>query len=71
MASREKPNFATELRNVEVFEGKGVHLEAKLTPQSDPNLRVDWFHNGRPLQMGKIFFGTLNSAQFLCIEYGL
>lgn len=50
--SRERPNFANELRNSEVYEGRAVHFESKLTPITDPNLRIEWLHNGKPLQTG-------------------
>lgn len=53
MTSRMKPNFVSDLRNVEVLEGKPAHFEAKLAPVNDPNIKVEWFFNGRPLQMGK------------------
>ena len=34
---------------VETNAGKNAHFEATLTPVSDPNMRVEWFMNGRPL----------------------
>ena len=65
MTSRERPNFTTELRNAEVFEGKSVHFEAKLTPQSDPNMKVEWFFNGRPLQQGTVKIHLILICDFL------
>lgn len=44
-----------DLRNSEVFEGKPAHFEGKLTPSGDPNLKIEWFFNGKPLQSGSRF----------------
>ncbi|KAK6049471.1 immunoglobulin I-set domain protein, partial [Cooperia oncophora] len=43
------PNFHSDLRSHELFEGQPIHLEAKLTPLNDPNLVVVWYLNGREL----------------------
>lgn len=45
----EMPNFHTELRSMEVFSGQHVHLEAKISPADDPNLKVVWLFNGKVL----------------------
>ncbi|VDN40727.1 unnamed protein product [Gongylonema pulchrum] len=46
----EMPNFHTELRSMEVFDGQPVHLEAKFSPANDPNLKITWLFNGKPLK---------------------
>uniref|UniRef100_A0A915LAH8 Ig-like domain-containing protein n=1 Tax=Romanomermis culicivorax TaxID=13658 RepID=A0A915LAH8_ROMCU len=52
-ASRpELPNFSSEFRNLETYEGKPVRFEAKLSPANDPQMKLEWFFNGNPLQMG-------------------
>lgn len=39
------------LQNLEnVPELNSVHFEATLIPVGDPNMVVEWFHNGQPLQ---------------------
>ncbi|KHJ78720.1 immunoglobulin I-set domain protein, partial [Oesophagostomum dentatum] len=43
------PNFHSDLRSHELFEGQPIHLEAKLTPLNDENLVVVWYLNGREL----------------------
>ena len=46
-----------------VAEGERVHLECRLEPVNDPNLRVDWFVNGVEIKAGKfvsIYILTLN-----------
>lgn len=50
--SREPPSFKSQLKSCEVLEGKAVHLEAKLMPTNDPNMKVEWLHNGAPVQTG-------------------
>lgn len=48
-----KPNFTTEFRNLEVVEGRSAHFDAKLAPFTDSRMKVEWFHNDKPMQMGK------------------
>lgn len=36
-------------------EGDSVHLEAQLIPLDDPNMKVEWFKDGRPVQYGHRF----------------
>lgn len=43
------PNFHSDLRSQEVFEGQQIHLETKLTPINDPDLRVVWLLDGNEL----------------------
>lgn len=31
-------------------EGDSAHFECTLIPVNDPNLKVEWFHNGQPLR---------------------
>ena len=48
-----KPVFTTALNNAQnVSEGTTVHLECRLEPMNDPNLRVEWFIGGKPIKMG-------------------
>lgn len=46
----DRPNFHSELRSQELFEGQPLHLETKLTPFNDPSLNVQFFLNGNPVQ---------------------
>ena len=46
----EAPRFVQQLNSApDVIEGQPVHFEALVEPISDPNLKIQWFHNGRPL----------------------
>lgn len=52
--SKSKPIFVQPLNEVPpVNEGKNIHLECRLEPMGDPTMRVEWFHNGKPVTVGK------------------
>jgi titin len=54
-----KPVFTTALNNAEgVPEQSRVHLECRLEPINDPNLRVEWFFNGKAIKAGHRFRTT-------------
>lgn len=60
--SKSKPIFTQSLNDVPpIQEGKNIHLECRLEPMGDPTMRVDWFHNGKPITVGKKNFHYLNS----------
>lgn len=51
-----KPRFLTKPKNLEKMkEGQHAHFEFKLEPVTDPNLKVEWFMNGRPITVGHRF----------------
>ena len=52
--SKSKPVFVQPLgATTPVSEGKNIHLECRLEPMGDPTMRVEWFHNGKPVTVGK------------------
>ena len=54
-----KPVFTTPLNNVDgAPEGGHVHLECRLEPVNDPNLKVEWFVNGKEIKFGSRFRTT-------------
>lgn len=54
--SKSKPIFIQPLSDPKpVGEGKNIHLECRLEPLGDPSMRVEWFHNGRPITIGSRF----------------
>lgn len=54
--SKSKPIFVQPLSDPKpVGEGKNIHLECRLEPLGDPTMRVEWFHNGRPITIGSRF----------------
>merc|ERR1719370_1775785 len=54
-----KPVFTTPLNNVDgAMEGAHIHLECRLEPVNDPNLRVEWFVNSKAIKIGSRFRTT-------------
>ncbi|TKR69858.1 hypothetical protein L596_021954 [Steinernema carpocapsae] len=46
------PKFTQQLNSVtDLVEGQPAHFEAMYQPINDPKLKIQWFHNGRPLGM--------------------
>lgn len=55
------PRFTTELRGTtEIYEGQTAHFEAQVEPIHDPNLRIEFYHNGKPLQSASRFHTTFD-----------
>jgi hypothetical protein len=53
------PRFTTQLIGPNnLVEGQSAHYECRIEPYPDPNLKVEWFHNGQPLQSGHRFRTT-------------
>ena len=46
------PQFVTQPSDVSLVENQLAHFECRLTPVGDPTMRVEWYHNGRPLSAG-------------------
>ena len=38
-----------------LWEGQSAHVECRLEPYPDPSMKVEWFHNGKPLTSGSRF----------------
>ena len=52
-SSLEKPHFVSDLQaSCEVTGEEPLQLHCAVEPKTDPDLRIDWFHNGQPLQTG-------------------
>lgn len=55
------PRFVTELRGpAEIHEGQSAHFEAQVEPIHDPNLRIEFYHNGKPLPSASRFHITFD-----------
>lgn len=49
------PRFTAQLNGpTTLIEGQSAHYECRIEPYPDANMKVEWFHNGKPLQMGKV-----------------
>lgn len=47
-----QPVFITHLNNLELREGEQAHFECQVEPAKDPNLKIEFFSNGKPLLLG-------------------
>lgn len=54
-APLEAPKFTVQLIEAAVEEGENAHFECRVEPKTDTNLRVEWYHNGKPLPSGHRF----------------
>ena len=55
------PVFMESLRDIgKVNEGQNVMVEALIEPKNDPNLKVDWELNGKPISSGSRLKTTLD-----------
>lgn len=46
----QKPRFIGPLKGTNtILEGQRAHFEARVEPQSDRTLQIEWYHNGKPL----------------------
>ncbi|XP_011704408.1 PREDICTED: titin [Wasmannia auropunctata] len=61
------PIFTTSLNNVEIKEGQRAHFECRLIPVSDPTMKIEWFHNNKPVKAGSRFVET-NSFGFVALD---
>lgn len=41
--------------NFSIIENQLLHMEANVEPKNDPNLRIEWFLNGKPLEQASRF----------------
>ena len=58
---QQPPVFMEQLKNIGVVkEGANVHAEARIEPKSDPNLKVEWELNGKPISSGSRLKTTLD-----------
>lgn len=56
---KRKPVFTTALNNLDnITEGNHAHLECRVEPIDDPNLKIEWFVNGVPVRTGHRFRTT-------------
>lgn len=49
-ATFQAPVFTSPIKDQSLTENAPLHFEARLIPVGDPDLKVEWFRNGAPLQ---------------------
>ena len=51
---RQPPRFVTQIAsNSDLVEMQATKFECQLAPVGDPNMKVEWFFNGKPLPFSK------------------
>lgn len=62
------PHFTVDISdNADIPEGGPVHFDCRVEPVGDPSMRIDWFHNGRPLATGSRVH-QLNDFGFIALD---
>ncbi|CDW54858.1 DUF1136 and I-set and Ig 2 domain containing prot ein [Trichuris trichiura] len=54
------PIIVQQMDSVQHYEGQPVHFECRVEPANDPNMIVEWLHNGSPLKEGNRFRKTFD-----------
>lgn len=53
------PRFTAKLIGPsKLFEGQSAHYECRIEPYPDASMRIEWFHNGKPITTGHRFRTT-------------
>ncbi|KAF0303161.1 Titin [Amphibalanus amphitrite] len=63
------PKFVTQPTDLSLVENQLAHFECRLTPTADPTMRVEWYHNGRPLSSGSRI-RSINDFGYVILEIG-
>lgn len=51
---RQPPRFVTQIESqTKLVEMEATKFECQLAPVGDPNMKVEWFYNGKPLHHSK------------------
>ncbi|XP_065316783.1 kettin homolog isoform X2 [Gordionus sp. m RMFG-2023] len=61
------PKISQITGDTNVMEGDEVLLECKVEPADDPNLKIDWFHNGRPVIVASRF-ETVHDMDYAALD---
>lgn len=52
---KQPPRFVTQIKDqTELVEMQSTKFECQLAPVGDPNMKVEWFWNGKPLHHSKL-----------------
>jgi len=61
------PMFVTQPSDLTVFEGQPAHFDCRVEPVGDGSMKVEWFHNEKPIQIGSRTH-TLNDFGFVVLD---
>lgn len=56
------PRFIVPLSDITQVENARIHFEARIEPVGDPSMKVDWYHNGRPVPASKFHHSILGKG---------
>lgn len=63
---RQPPRFVTQIMDqTTLVEMQTTKFECQLAPVGDPNMKVEWFFNGKPLHHSKYFFHLVFEKSFV------
>lgn len=65
--SGKAPEFITTPADLTLGENQLAHFECRVTPITDPSMRVEWYHNGKALWAGSRI-KTINDFGFVILE---
>ena len=61
------PVFVTKPRDVTCYEGQPAHFDCRVEPIGDGSMRVDWYHDDKPIQIGSRIH-TINDFGFVVLD---
>lgn len=61
------PRFVAQAHDVEVTENSMAHFELRLEPSGDNTMQIDWYHNGKSVDVGSRF-NRINDFGFVILE---
>lgn len=67
---KQPPRFVTQIADQEsLVEMQSTKFECQLAPVGDPNMKVEWFLNGKPLPYSKYFIENTHISKHAHIIY--
>merc|ERR1712223_191263 len=61
------PVFISKIKDVTCAEGQPAHFDCRVEPIGDGSMRVEWFHNDKPIQIGSRIH-TINDFGFIVLD---
>ena len=61
------PIFVTRPHDVNCYEGQPAHFDCRIEPIGDGSMKVDWYHEGKPIQIGSRIH-TINDFGFIVLD---
>lgn len=67
---KQPPRFVTQIQSqTTLTEMESTKFECQLAPVGDPNMKVEWFFNGKPLLHSKYLYSFVNHLNPIFIFY--